>query len=302
MKLNICLIAIIAALLGSCCTEPCGVLECPENRTCIDGVCKCKEGLIEPDCTLPESANCEKICQNNSNLNAETCQCDCVDNFVGDLCQYDTFPCPEFECVNGDLEKSESTCTCKCIAGWQGVSCNEEIPPEPPQPLNKQIRPDDSKFKGVCPNRKGNGDREFAGNGPRVQIRLELRILQEKYIEADLWFNVKETRSDWTEGEIYMNGIVVYEASVNERIVGFSERQATIEEIDWIDDDITYDYIEPDPIKIIGGPNEGIYNTIAEHYGVMGDTGNEDVGNCNSGKDALLDVTFGLINILVFYE
>jgi hypothetical protein len=52
----------------------------------------------------------------------------------------------------------------------------------------------------LCPNRLVRGDREFDGNGPVVKSEVKLRIGGNgTELWADITFNAKETKHDWSE-------------------------------------------------------------------------------------------------------
>ena len=50
------------------------------------------------------------------------------------------------------------------------------------------------------PGKKGNGDRDFDGNGPKVRATVTLRV-EPKAIGAEVYMRAAETESDWTRAE-----------------------------------------------------------------------------------------------------
>lgn len=52
-----------------------------------------------------------------------------------------------------------------------------------------------------CPVKLLGGDREFSGHGPEIWAWIKLKIVDKKYIDADVYMHARETTSDWSECE-----------------------------------------------------------------------------------------------------
>ena len=52
-----------------------------------------------------------------------------------------------------------------------------------------------------CPKKLMGGDREFGGHGPEIWAWINLKIIDKKYIDAELYMHARETASDWSETE-----------------------------------------------------------------------------------------------------
>lgn len=71
----------------------------------------------------------------------------------------------------------------------------------------------------LCPSALLRGDREFDGNGPRIKCEVKLSIgTDSTTLWADIYFNAKETKNDWseTEGRWRMK---IFDAPYGEKIV-----------------------------------------------------------------------------------
>lgn len=70
----------------------------------------------------------------------------------------------------------------------------------------------------LVPSRVVGGDREFGGNGPDIQVRTTLEIGDAgSKLYANVWFNAKETKPDWSETDETFR-VPVYTAPAGMRI------------------------------------------------------------------------------------
>jgi hypothetical protein len=60
-----------------------------------------------------------------------------------------------------------------------------------------QVMP--STIGPYCPSKLLGGDREFGGHGPEIWAWIKLKIVNKKYIDADVYMHARETTSDWSE-------------------------------------------------------------------------------------------------------
>lgn len=52
-----------------------------------------------------------------------------------------------------------------------------------------------------APKKLLGGDREFDGHGPEIWAWIKLKIVDKKYIDAEVYMHARETVSDWSETE-----------------------------------------------------------------------------------------------------
>ena len=52
-----------------------------------------------------------------------------------------------------------------------------------------------------CPKKLLGGDREFGGHGPEIWAWVKLKVVNKKYIDAEVYLHARETTSDWSETE-----------------------------------------------------------------------------------------------------
>ena len=79
--------------------------------------------------------------------------------------------------------------------------------------------------KPLVPNELLGGDREFGGNGPRVDSSVTLAISgDQRSIVAKIRFHAKETKSDWSETRGSWDR-VVYTAPGGKKIAKISQKE-----------------------------------------------------------------------------
>lgn len=135
-------------------------------------------------------------------------------------------------------------------------------------------------FTRQCPEHI-NGDREFDGNGPKVEANATLRVVDNRKVYVDMYLHERETKSDWTECEGKWSELV-YKAPNG-----------------WVISNIITDMISTtsytdidhrlDIPEVSGG-------RLVKKFEIMGDTRGLDVGNCTAG-DAYLNVFFNEVRL-----
>ena len=65
------------------------------------------------------------------------------------------------------------------------------------QDTTVQVMP--STIGPYCPSKLLGGDREFGGHGPEIWAWIKLKIVDKKYIDAQVYMHARETTSDWSE-------------------------------------------------------------------------------------------------------
>ncbi len=125
----------------------------------------------------------------------------------------------------------------------------------------------------------GRGDGDFAGNGPEVELRLDLTI-DGACLYADVKMHARETRPDWTSGRLDRRLRVWCEpdGAPIERIVTPVSATGNYVDNDWEIDVIVPGHGKVDPRRIpeVSGP--------VRAFMVMGDTNGPDVGPVRSGR------------------
>lgn len=249
----------------------CDSVICYNGGVCQDGDCNCPPGYSGDECEIDNTNS--SACAGVTCYNGGTCingTCDCPTNFTGPNCQYPVDPCAGVSCVNGDLDND---CDCNCDNGWMGNDCST---PEP-QPFEFIPFP----IYNICPIHIG-GDREFSSHGPKVTIRCEASIVNDRKIYVSVYFHVIETKSDWTEG-LFEGNFEIYNAPNGKKInqITSSIRSHAY----YIDDNHGSDY-----------PNitEG---NLVQSFQSIGDTSGNDLGQCINNSDAELNITFNLMTI-----
>lgn len=110
----------------------------------------------------------------------------------------------EFELVNrfvctGDTGGSEAGTRTGVVAHFNPIMLEVEKVSEP-SIKTIRVNPSPRFFPQHV-----NGDREFDGNGPRVNVSARIDIRNTYEIWAQIWMRARETKSDWTEAVGSMN-------------------------------------------------------------------------------------------------
>lgn len=157
------------------CKECCVTLDCPANQQCITGVCGCPPGTIINQygaccpTTLPSCAICDAAgnvvenvnldCEDNEEIDYETCTCICTEGLCRDIITGLCVECPpcvptagrlQYSGVSGYEAYTETCPACQncvacveCPGGFECVdtpcattgSCNGDLVPLIPNPL-----------------------------------------------------------------------------------------------------------------------------------------------------------------------
>jgi len=126
------------------------------------------------------------------------------------------------------------------------------------------------------------GDRDFGGNGPNVNTNVRLKISRDKRkLEAVIYFQAKETKSDWTEGKKTWTRSVANAPAGYEFVRILS---STYSSARYTDRNYQMDYP-----SVQGG-------NLVRRFVVKGDTGGSDVGNTTS-DDTHLTVYFNTARV-----
>lgn len=154
--------------------------------------------------------------------------------------------------------------------------------------------------KTVCPNRVGSGDREFDGNGPIQKAKVRIYIVNEKEIWAEINYNVKETISDWTEGN-YSDSYKIFDIETS-MYSGY-----TIKDILSPSEFSTPNYpdegIEDTSNSIVEYPSMISNTTLVKKFTMVGDTSGDDldsnlnVEDCVNRDWSYLSVDFNPIRL-----
>ncbi len=160
------------------------------------------------------------------------------------------------------------------------------LPKITPQPIISTIGFIPASLSQLCPSHVS-GDREFGGNGPDVQAEAELIIVNDKEVHVRVYFNAKETKSDWTEAEGEWTFKIFPTSSNPAPSSTYRIRRilsSTMSSASYRDNDHSVDVP-----SVSGG--------LVSRFECVGDTGGDDVGNCNGNDDANLSVFFNQVRI-----
>jgi hypothetical protein len=128
-------------------------------------------------------------------------------------------------------------------------------------------------FTRLCPQHTG-GDREYAGHGPRVDVRGELYTAPNlRDLVLHLTMTQQETRSDWSRADLDRT-FVLYTAPVGQQIRYIYN--ASIFALSYVDTDHAVD-------TFYFSSEANIFRALE----IMGDTSGNDIGNCTA-DDAYL--------------
>ena len=159
-----------------------------------------------------------------------------------------------------------------------------------PVTYTETIKINNNNFQTICPNHIG-GNREFSGNGPVETANAQLYTQNnDKELWVRIYFNVKETVSDWTEGETTIER-KIYTAENNFHISQINSD--TYSSCEGIDNDHSLNFY-----------NQG-QSELVERFEIMGDGDGTDLpANNNSNPDcenhyAYLNVLFNPVELTI---
>ena len=136
-------------------------------------------------------------------------------------------------------------------------------------------------FEKLCPKTLVRGDREFNGNGPRIQNRITLEVRNNTEIWASIDFTATETVSDFsTTREVFERRI--FTSPNNRRISAIISPNVT-----------NIDFVSPKGGTQFIGPNGNSGNTVTNtepmnfirRMAIVGDTGGDDISTDNDCTD-----------------
>ncbi len=170
------------------------------------------------------------------------------------------------------------------VFGSEDISQFGIIHKEEPLIETVEFRPRD--FGPECPTHIG-GDREFDGHGPNMTAQARIYIVNEKEIWAEIYYHVKETVSDWTEAKGEWS-YKIWPTSQNPAPPNYKIRRI----LSSVSSARTHrdDDHSPDILSSSG---------LVDNFICVGDTGGDDVGNCNGNNDANIKVQYNTIRIEV---
>lgn len=106
-----------------------------------------------------------------------------------------------------------------------------------------------------------NGDREFAGHGPRVEVSARIYVRNTYELWTTIWMRARETQSDWTEATGSTNYLLYRHDRPIQAIVSDTYSAHTYVDTDHADDEFAL------------GPND-----LVERFVCTGDTGGSEAG------------------------
>jgi len=218
------------------------------------------------DVILITTPDCPGVCENGGECNEQTGYCDCPQGYEGELCQFQRDACFMIDCLNGG-ECVDGECICEF--GWTGPDCSistiDTISYRPAPILN------------ICPEHI-NGNSNFSGNGPDVDISVKARIKENKYIFAEITFHLKQTNGNSpTEGLVQIEEMI-YQAPSGKEIMELLSSDSS--DVVYTDTNRDLDVMPPDS------------GSLVREFRVMGDTNATDFPNDCINDGSKLDVHF----------
>jgi hypothetical protein len=163
------------------------------------------------------------------------------------------------------------------------LSSNEEqsvniIQPIPQEESDRFTPPASEK---LCPDKIGNGDKDFNGHGPDVNASAKLFIKNESELWVRISLHVKETRSDWTEARGTWE-YSLWSTPIGDKITEYAPSgQSTAAYKD--------DNHQLDRPSVEG-------SGLVQSFEIMGDTDGNDIGNCTN-DDVYIQVFFNEVHV-----
>lgn len=171
----------------------------------------------------------------------------------------------------------------KVVVKFDGELLSEfsiiQVTPPTPEVYTREFVP--NAMESLCPNHIG-GDKEFDGHGPDVSMSAQIYIVNQREIWAEVKFHVKETKSNWTEARGEWNR-KLWTAPTGEKITNILSDSYSSGS--YTDTDHSIDIIT------LGSGH------LVSYFRSVGDTGGDDVGNCNGDSDSNLSVFFNTIRV-----
>lgn len=168
-------------------------------------------------------------------------------------------------------------------AEWQSHAERDNSPQ-----FRKHIKTVTPSSISLCPKHIA-GDREFGGNGPDVKAsavivnglgRMTRSGVRKNYVAIEVSFEVKETKSNWSEARGREKIILSY-APVGGSVRVLSDRGST-----WSYEDVNHSA----DTKYLASTE------LVKRFEAKGDTGGNDIGNC-TGDDSYLKVEFNPVRL-----
>lgn len=172
------------------------------------------------------------------------------------------------------------------------------VPPSvPPQPTPETRMVTPSTWGPVCPKLLLRGDREFGGNGPRVDAQVRLSIAADgSGVDATLDFHAVETRSNWSETRGTWRRRV-FTAAAGERVV--EVLSATQSRTEAVSAAAGFQVVFPGGTQIVASPP--VYDgDLVREFLIVGDTGGNDIStDDNCSDDTRISVVFNPVTVRV---
>lgn len=150
------------------------------------------------------------------------------------------------------------------------------------QPRDKSKTIGSKTFKKLCPSKVGNGDREFAGHGPRIKATAHIFMKRQREVWIEFTLHAKETKSDWSEARGKWT-YKLWEVPPDYKILNVHPLGLT--KISYISNG--HEFMKKTPTDGRG---------IIKSWSIRGDTSGKDIGNCTS-DDTMMEVATSPIRV-----
>jgi len=107
------------------------------------------------------------------------------------------------------------------------------------------------------------GDRDFGGNGPRINLYTQIKVRNRNELWARVWMRARETESNWTEAEGSADFLVFRDSNILDIYRIISD---TISFISYTDDDHQDDVRQMSDVELVN------------HFVCVGDTRGDEAG------------------------
>lgn len=137
-----------------------------------------------------------------------------------------------------------------------------------------------------APKKLLGGDREFDGHGPEIWAWIKLKIVDKKYIDAEVYMHARETVADWSETEGTWT-IRLYTVPPGYEITGILSGKYS--EVHYVSQRGTNSF-HPAAITQMGGATKGIDapfkdDGLVTRWNIVGDTAGDDISTDDNAHD-----------------
>ena len=152
--------------------------------------------------------------------------------------------------------------------------------------LDTLVRHMPSTIGPYCPMKLLGGDREFDGHGPEIWAWIKLKIVANKYIDAELYMHARETTSDWSETEGTWTKRI-YTAPAGYSITGIES--GVYSEVHYVSNPGVRSFSPAGLVQALGGARGADVpfkdDGLVSRWNIVGDTGGRDISDDTDPHD-----------------